>query len=55
MNEAQISIPKMQVQEIINLLKFLADTANDETTMLQARLMANSLNNRVSDAKKETR
>ena len=54
MNEAQITIPAMQVREIINLLKVLADTGLDETTIAQARLMANSLGNRVTDAEKET-
>lgn len=55
MTQTQISIPKIQVQEIIDMLGVLAFVAFNETTKTQAHILSNALKNRVSDAEKKTR
>ena len=50
-----VSVPAMQMREVIDLLTTLADGQENASHQAQARLLANALNNRLNDAEEKIR
>ena len=52
-NERDVAVPAMQMREIIELLVILANGRENASHQSQARVLANSLGNRLRDVEKE--